>query len=65
MIKTQHPYVDDNGTSHENKIKIYSDKGFQLVQKETGKVFDFVIDPYPKKYNYDEADSMVEGVPIE
>ena len=47
---------------HENKIKFYSDKSFQIVQKETGKVFDFVVDPYPSKYSYDEGDSIVEGV---
>lgn len=60
MVKSQHPYVDDKGIAHDNEIKFYSDKGFQIVQRETGGVFDFAIDPYPSKYNYDESDVLVE-----
>lgn len=60
MIKPQHPYEDDHGVLHDDKVKHYSDKGFRVVQRETGKIFDFAIDPYPSKYNYDETDVLVE-----
>lgn len=60
MIQPQYPYKDDNGLIHDDKIKFYSDKGFQIIQKETDRIFDFAIDPYPSKYNYEETDVMVE-----
>lgn len=60
MIKPQYPYKDDDGLIYDNKIKFYSDKGFKIVQKETGQIFDYVVDVYPSRYNYDETDVMVE-----
>ena len=60
MIKTQYPYIDDKGNVHDDEIKFYSDKGFQIVQRETGEVFDSAINLYPSKYNYDETDIPVE-----
>lgn len=62
MIKSQYPYKDKNGVAHEDKIKFYSDVNFQIIQKETGRIFDFVVDPYPSKYNYDETDVFVEDL---
>lgn len=60
MVKTQHPYIDENGNQREDLIKYYSDEGCQLMQTETGLVFDDVIDRYPSKYHYVEVKDMAE-----
>ena len=60
MVKSQHPYIDENGNQREDLIKFYSDEGCQLMQTETGLVFDDVIDRYPSKYHYVEVKDMVD-----
>ena len=60
MIKAQYPYIDEKGIVHDDEIKFYSDKGFKIVQRETGEVFDSAINLYPSKYNYDETDTKIE-----
>ena len=60
MIITQYPYIDNNGVQHDDKIKIYSDENFQILQKETDRVFDYVVDVYPSVYNYEETDIVIE-----
>lgn len=60
MIATQYPYVDNNGVQHDDKIKIYSDVDFQILQKETERIFDYVVDVYPSVYNYEETDIVIE-----
>ena len=55
-IKTQHPYVDENGVLHSNLIKhwVEDENGNlgKMLQVETGIVYDIAIDIYPCKYNY-------------
>lgn len=65
MIFTQYPYIDDNGVSHNDKVKFYSDTNHQVLQKETNRIFDYVIDDYPSKYTYDEAETFIEYSIIE
>lgn len=55
-IQVQHPYVDDNGAEHENLIKTFSDDGHQLLQVETGIVYDEAIDIYPCAFTYEEVE---------
>ena len=58
MIKTQYPYIDDNGQIHNNLIKTYTDtENKVLLQVETGIIYGTeVIDVYPCRYTYDEVD---------
>lgn len=54
MLKTQYPYVDENGQAHNDLIKTFSDEGCQILQIETGLIYDDVVDLYPSKYHYEE-----------
>lgn len=65
MIKSQYPYKDNDGIVHNDKIKYYSDINHQVLQKETNRIFDYVIDDYPSKYTYDEAETFIEYSIIE
>ena len=58
MIKTQYPYVDDQGVAHNKLIKTYTeDAGKGLRQIETGVEYGkAVIDLYPCRYTYEEVD---------
>lgn len=60
MIITQYPYIDDNGVSHNDKVKFYSDENLQIKQEETDRVFDNVIDTYPSSYTYTETDVLID-----
>lgn len=51
-IVTQHPYIDDNGVSHNELIKTYSDSGYQLMQVNTGRIYDEAIDKFPTENTY-------------
>ena len=62
MIVHKTPYIDENGKEHEDKIETYSDKGFKMLQVETGKIFDNAIDVSPLKYTYQETTEMIENV---
>ena len=42
-------------------IKHYSDKGFLLLQNETGAKYAEPVDVYPCPYTYTETDEMDEG----
>ena len=59
-IKTQYPYIDENGKERENLIKTYSDLGLYILQNETGEVYDEAVDVYPSKYTYSETEEYVE-----
>ena len=65
MIVPDYPYKDKDGVVHYDKIKFYSDKNFQIKQKETEKIFDNVIDNYPSPYSYIETDMLVEVLDID
>jgi hypothetical protein len=60
MIVQKIPYVDENGIEHPDKVKTYSDKGLQILQIETGRVFDNAVDTVPLKFNYEETTTRVE-----
>ena len=60
MIKTQYPYIDNNGNERENLIKTYSDIGLRILQNETGGIYDEAVDIYPSQYTYSETDEYIE-----
>ena len=66
-IKTQYPYVDENGVSHPNLIKhwVEDENGNlgKMLQVETGMVYDIAIDIYPCRYNYVIYYEEVENAP--
>lgn len=56
-IIQQHPYIDWNDQPHDNLIRTYSDDETKnLLQVETGIVYDDAIDTYPCRYTYEEVD---------
>ncbi|MBR5286219.1 MAG: hypothetical protein IKU30_04910 [Clostridia bacterium] len=56
MIKTQYPYVDEQGTEFPNLIRTYSDEGKIIIQVETGHEYEEAVDTYPCKYTYIEKE---------
>lgn len=58
MIKTQYPYIDDNGNSRTGLIKTYTDDEDKvLLQVETNIIYgNEVIDVYPCRFTYKEID---------
>lgn len=49
-----YPYVDEQGIEHENLVQHKSDEGKQIIQLETGRIYDETIDSYPCRYTYAE-----------
>ena len=62
MIKTEHPFIRDDGTEDAGLVKTFTDtEGKVLKQIETGIVYgDAVIDIYPCPYTYEEVDAPEE-----
>lgn len=60
MIIEQKPYIDENGTIHENLVKHYSDKGVYIRQVETGAEYSEAVDVEPCRYTYEETDKPIE-----
>lgn len=61
MIKTQYPFVDDNGVEHKNLIKTWTTNSKKtLLQVETGAMYDEAVDIYPCPYTYEEVDKPTE-----
>lgn len=58
MLKEQYPFVDDNGVTHNNLIKHWTDdpEHKTLLQVETGAMYDEAIDLYPCAFTYEEID---------
>ena len=50
-----YPYVDEQRVEHENLVQHKSDEGKQIIQLETGRIYDEAIDLYPSKYTYVEV----------
>lgn len=46
-------------------VRHYSDKGFLLLQNETGIKYADPIDAVPCAYTYTETDELIESEPIE
>ncbi|MEE0970500.1 MAG: hypothetical protein U0M06_14115 [Clostridia bacterium] len=59
MIIVQSPYKDENNKEHFNLVRHYSDEGKQILQKETGIVYDEAIDIIPCRYTYEETDTYI------
>ena len=49
-----YPYVDEQVIEHENLVQYKSDEGKQIIQLETGRIYDEAIDSYPCRYTYAE-----------
>lgn len=49
-----YPYVDEQRVEHENLVQHKSDEGKQIIQLETGRIYDDAIDSYPCRYTYAE-----------
>ena len=61
MIKTQFPYIDDNGREHADLIKTWTDNSEKvLLQVETGAMYEEAIDLHPCRFTYQEIDRPVE-----
>lgn len=63
-IKTQYPYLDENGNEHFNFIKHYAEdetgQHYIIKQKETGNLYEEAIDIYPCVYSYEATTIKVE-----
>lgn len=60
-IQTQYPFVNEEGQEFENLIKTYSDEGKQILQNETGNIYDEAVDVYPCRYTYSEVEEPIES----
>lgn len=60
-IQTQYPYINEKGQEFENLIKTYSDRGKQILQNETGYIYDEAVDTYPCRYTYSEVNEPIES----
>ena len=61
MIRTQYPYIDDNGGTRMNLVKTWTDDPTKtLLQVETGVMYDEAIDLFPCQFTYKEVDKPVE-----
>lgn len=49
-----YPYVDEQRVEHENLVQHKSDENKQIIQLETGRIYDEAIDSYPCRYTYAE-----------
>ena len=43
MLKQDHPYVDEKGVSHPDLVHIYSDANYEILQEDTGMIYEDVI----------------------
>ena len=62
MLRTQYPFVDEQGVVHENLIRHYTDdpEHKTLLQVETGVEYDDAVDLYPCAFTYEEIDKPIE-----
>ena len=61
MIVTQTPYIDENGTTHENLVRHYSDQGMYILQVQTGIEYTEAVDVVPCRYTYTETDRPIDS----
>lgn len=63
-IKTEYPYIDDNGEKNSNIIKTYAEDEnsvrYKIKQIETGIIYDEAVDIYPCRYTYVATDIIIE-----
>lgn len=64
-LKTQYPYIDTDGTLHENLIKTYAeDKNgvpYYILQNQTNIEYSEAIDIYPSRFTYIATNKVVEN----
>lgn len=60
MIIEQYPYIDENGTEHNNLVRHSSDSDKYIVQLETGTEYEEAIDLYPCRYTYIESERVIQ-----
>lgn len=64
MLKTQYPYIDENGNERANLIKHYAEnengEKFYIKQVETGVEYSEAVDVYPCRYTYEATERKVE-----
>lgn len=67
-LKTQYPFIDENGNEKSNLIKHYAEdengNNYYIKQVETGLEYSEAVDVYPCRYTYKKTDKIVEK-PIE
>ena len=61
MVVNEYPYKDENGVTHANLIKHYSDEGKYIIQLQTGIEYTEAVDVVPCRYTYVESDRMIES----
>ena len=61
MVVNEYPYKDENGVTHANLIKHYSDEGKYIIQLQTGIEYAEAVDVVPCRYTYVESDRMIES----
>lgn len=65
-LKTQYPYIDNNGIARANLIKHYaeddSEVKYYIKQVETGAIYSEAIDIYPSKFTYTATEEKVKEV---
>lgn len=54
MLKHEHPYIDEQGTEYHDLERIFSDEGYQILQEDTGLIYEDVVDLFPTKHQYKE-----------
>lgn len=63
-VKTQYPYIDENGNENEKLIKHYAEneegERFYMKQLETGFEYSEAVDVYPCRYTYEATEKAVE-----
>ena len=62
MLKHEYPYVDEKGTEHHDLERIYSDEGYQILQEDTGLIYEDVVDPFPSRHTYVELSPKEDDV---
>lgn len=65
-LKTQFPYVDENGKTYPKLIKFYAEdeetkQKYYIIQKETGNKYESAIDIRPCKYTYEPTDELIKN----
>lgn len=63
-IKTQYPYIDENGNERNDLIKHYAEdengNRYYILQVETNIEYSEAVDVYPCRYTYKATDKKVE-----
>lgn len=64
-LKIQYPYIDNDGTLHENLIKTYAEDEngapYYILQNQTNIEYSEAVDIYPSKYTYTATNKVVKN----